>query len=100
MDVHLQCLGFFPLPNVPCIYLRGAGVTQMIIAVYIDNMLIMLASRNQIDQVKGEIIGKWKITDNRPVTEFLKIKIMWNHTKWTIDLDQWAYIKEIIKEWI
>ncbi|SAM85301.1 uncharacterized protein UBRO_20894 [Ustilago bromivora] len=80
--------------------LAGTGETQVIIMVYVDNMLITLPLRNQIDQVKGEIIDKWKITDNGLAKEFLKIIITWDCTKWTINLDQWAYIKEIIKEWI
>ncbi|KAJ1038091.1 hypothetical protein NDA10_000401 [Ustilago hordei] len=100
LDTHLQCIGLFPLPNVPCVYLRGAGETQVIIAVYVDNMLIMLLSHDQVDQVKGEIVQKWKITDNRLATEFLKIKLTWDCIKWMINLDQQAYIQQIIKEWI
>ncbi|KAJ1589399.1 hypothetical protein NDA15_005054 [Ustilago hordei] len=55
---------------------------------------------SQVDEVKQAILNKWKIEDNGPVTEFLKIKITRDQTKWTMDLDQQAYIKEIVKEWI
>ncbi|KAJ1033659.1 hypothetical protein NDA13_001645 [Ustilago tritici] len=100
LDVHLQRLGFFPLLNVPSMYLRGAGETQAIIVVYIDNMLIILLHRSQIDQVKKAIIDKWKITNNGLAKEFLKIKITRDQRKRVIDMDQHAYIKEIVKEWI
>ncbi|KAJ1031484.1 hypothetical protein NDA13_001877 [Ustilago tritici] len=76
LDVHLQRLGFFPLLNVPFIYLRGAGKLQVIIAVYIDGMLIVLLGRDQIEQAKKPIINKWKITNNGLAIEFLKIKNM------------------------
>ncbi|KAJ1024667.1 hypothetical protein NDA13_004594 [Ustilago tritici] len=49
LDTHLQRLGFFPLLNVPCIYLRGAGASQVIIAVYVDDMLIVSPQRDQVD---------------------------------------------------
>ena len=71
LDTHLQCLGFYPLLNIPCVYLRGAGETQVIIVVYVDDMLITLPLQNQINQVKGEIIDKWKITDNGLAKEFV-----------------------------
>ncbi|SAM79905.1 uncharacterized protein UBRO_20569 [Ustilago bromivora] len=35
LDAHLQRLGFFPLPDAPCVYLKGAGESQVIIAVYV-----------------------------------------------------------------
>ncbi|SPC61214.1 uncharacterized protein UHOD_11257 [Ustilago sp. UG-2017b] len=100
LDAHLRRLGFFPLPNVPCVYLKGAGESQVIIAIYVDNMLIVSPQRDQIDQTKRAIINKWKITNNRPTKEFLKIKITQDWEKRVIDLDQRAYIKEIIQEWI
>ncbi|SAM86448.1 uncharacterized protein UBRO_21026 [Ustilago bromivora] len=100
LDAHLRRLGFFPLPNIPCVYLKGAGESQVIIAVYVDDMLIVSPQRDQINQTKRVIINKWKITNNGPTTEFLKIKITQDREKRVINLDQQAYIKEIIQEWI
>lgn len=63
-------------------------------------MLIAALRQHQIDMVKQAIIKKWQIKDNSLVMEFLKIKIMCNRKDQTINLDQQAYIKEIIDEWI
>ncbi|CCF51917.1 hypothetical protein NDA14_005547 [Ustilago hordei] len=100
LNTHLQRLGFFPLLNIPCVYLKGTGALQVIIAVYVDDMLIVSPQRDQVNQANKAIIDKWKITDNEPATEFLKIKITQDQEKRTINLDQHAYIKEIIREWI
>ncbi|KAJ1044245.1 hypothetical protein NDA11_001430 [Ustilago hordei] len=100
LDAHLQWQGFFPLLNVPCMYLRGVGASQVIIAVNVDDMLIVSPQRDQVDQTKKAIINRWKITNNGPATEFLKIKITQDQEKRTIDLDQCMYIREIIREWI
>ena len=89
LDVHLQRLGFFLLLNVPCVYLGGVGELQVIIAIYVDDMLIVLLCRDQIDQAKKVIIDKWKIINNGPAKEFLKIKITQDWEK-----------RVIAKEWI
>ena len=93
-------MGSFSVQGALCVYSRGAGQEQVIIVMYMDDMLVMAPCRLQVDEVKQAILNKWKIEDNGPVMEFLKIKIMRDQMKWTMDLDQWAYIKEIIKEWI
>ncbi|KAJ1042851.1 hypothetical protein NDA14_001856 [Ustilago hordei] len=41
-------------------------------------ILVNTKCPNQINEMKKAIIDKWKITDNRPATKFLKIKIMWD----------------------
>ena len=61
--------------NIPCVYLKGTGELQVIITIYVDDMLIVSPQRDQIDQMKRVIIDKWKITNNGPTKEFLKIKI-------------------------
>jgi hypothetical protein len=93
-------MGFLSLPCAPCIYLRGTGDTKVVIAVYVDDMLITGPRRNIINAVKTAITDKWRITDNGPVKEFLKIKITRNRKQRTFSLDQRAYIEEIIKEWL
>ncbi|CCF53341.1 hypothetical protein NDA11_000152 [Ustilago hordei] len=75
MDSHLHHLGFFSVQGTPCVYSKGAGDEQVIIIVYVDDMLITAPHRYQIDMVKQSIIDKWKIENTRPVKEFLKIKI-------------------------
>ncbi|KAJ1599282.1 hypothetical protein NDA14_005982 [Ustilago hordei] len=100
LDLHLWYLGFFPSQAVPCIYLKGTGDNQVIITIYIDDMLIAAPRQHQINAVKQAIIKKWQIKDNGLVMEFLKIRITCNWKDQTIDLDQQAYIKEIINEWI
>ncbi|SPC66580.1 uncharacterized protein UHOD_12349 [Ustilago sp. UG-2017b] len=89
-----------PIWGVPCVYLGGTGNEQVTIIVYVDDMLITAPCRLQVDTVKQAIVNKWKIENNGPAKELLKIKIMCDQRNQPIDLDQQAYIKEIINEWI
>jgi len=100
LDAHLRTMGFHSLSCAPCVYLRGTGDSRIIIAVYVDDMLITAPSRLAVDEVKTSILNKWKITDNGPAKEFLKIKITRDRPARTITLDQRAYINGIIKEWV
>ncbi|SAM83973.1 uncharacterized protein UBRO_20797 [Ustilago bromivora] len=88
LDAHLQSMGFLSLSCAPCIYLRGTGETKVIIAVYVDDMLITGPKQSIINAVKTAITDKWKTTDNGPAKEFLQIKITCNHQQQTISLDQ------------
>lgn len=63
-------------------------------------MLITAPLLSQVNAVKQSIIDKWKIEDNSPAKEFLKIKITRDRKNWTLDLDQHAYIMDIINGWI
>lgn len=65
-----------PIQGVPCVYLCGTGNEQVIIIVYVDDMLITAPHRLQVDTVKQAIVNKWKIEDKGPAKELLKIKIM------------------------
>ncbi|KAJ1572182.1 hypothetical protein NDA15_006802 [Ustilago hordei] len=100
LDAYLRSMGFLSLPCAPCVYLRGTGEAKVIIAVYVDDMLITGPKRSLIDTIKRSITDKWKITDNGPAKEFLKIKITRNRQSRIISLDQRAYIEGIIKEWL
>ncbi|KAJ1602658.1 hypothetical protein NDA14_007782 [Ustilago hordei] len=75
------------------------NVMQAYLNTELHHHIYLKLPEDQVDLVKGEIICKWKITDNRPVMEFLKIKIMQDWIKQMIDLDQWVYIQNIIREW-
>jgi hypothetical protein len=100
LDAYLRSMGFSSLSCAPCVYLRGTGDSKIIIAVYVDDMLITGPNRKGVDAVKDAITSKWKITDNGPAKEFLKIKITRNRQTRTLDLDQRVYIETIVKQWL
>lgn len=100
LDAFLRSIGFHSLPCAPCVYLRGTGNSKIVIAVYVDDMLISGPNRKNVNAVKTAIMDKWKITDSGPAKEFLKIRISRDRQARTIDLDQRAYIESIVKEWL
>ncbi|SPC61968.1 uncharacterized protein UHOD_12134 [Ustilago sp. UG-2017b] len=81
------------MPSAPCLYSRGAGDQLTVITAYVDDMLIASPCRKEVNRAKAEIMDKWGTEDNRPVKEFLGIKITRERRQGEIALDLTAYIK-------
>ncbi|CCF48133.1 uncharacterized protein UHOR_12826 [Ustilago hordei] len=62
---------------------------------YVDDMLIALPSRKEVDHTKAEIMSKWETEDNGLVKEFLGIKITQDRGQGKISLNLTAYIKSM-----
>ncbi|SOV01524.1 uncharacterized protein UDID_18116 [Ustilago sp. UG-2017a] len=71
------------MPSTPCLYSRGAG----------DQLM-------EVDHAKAEIMDKWGTEDNRPVKEFLGIKITQERRQGKITLDLTTYIKGMVSKWL
>ena len=100
MDSHLRSIGFHCMPSAPCLYTRGMADDIMIITAYIDDMLIVSPSRNEVDHTKGEIMRKWGTQDNGSIKEFLGIKITQDRKQGSISLDLMAYIQVMVSKWL
>ncbi|CCF50134.1 hypothetical protein NDA11_002709 [Ustilago hordei] len=88
------------MPSTPCLYSRGTGNKITIITAYVDDMLIMSPSCNEVDHTKQEIMGKWEMEDNREIKEFLGIKITHDRRMRRISLDLMAYVKAMVNKWL
>ncbi|SOV06479.1 uncharacterized protein UDID_17481 [Ustilago sp. UG-2017a] len=89
--------GLYGLKQSGC---KGTDNQLMVIAAYVDDMLIASPSRKEVDRTKAEIMGKWETEDNGPVKEFLGIKIMRDRSQSKISLDLTAYIKGMVSKWL
>ncbi|SOV05329.1 uncharacterized protein UDID_18391 [Ustilago sp. UG-2017a] len=61
-------------------------------------MLIASPCRREVDRTKAEIMDKWGTEGNRPVREFLGIKITRERRQGRITLDLTAYIKGMVNQ--
>lgn len=56
-------IGFRRLKSEPCIYVLGSGKNMIVIAIYVDDILIYAVSEDQIRWVKERIKMKFEIDD-------------------------------------
>ncbi|CCF52198.1 uncharacterized protein UHOR_15296 [Ustilago hordei] len=100
LDSHLWVIRFHCMLSAPCLYSRGMGSQITVITAYVDNMLIVSPSHNEVDHTKTEIMAKWGMKDNGEVTEFLGIKITQERVHGRLSLDLTAYIRAMVGKWL
>ena len=57
----------------PCVYFRHQEDSIMVIALYVDDLLIAGSNRSLVDSVKAESSRRYKMKDLGPAQEFLGI---------------------------
>lgn len=93
----LKKLGFKTLLENYSIFINNRGA---IVAVYVDNLLVIGPDRAEIDRVKGELAQHFQMTDMGPATYYLGIKLTRSRNRFgnKIALSQKAYIRKIPRD--
>jgi hypothetical protein len=95
---ELRALGFKNINEDYSIFVHEKK--QLVIGVYVDDLLIMGENQEAIDKLKVELQTQFKMTDLRPATYYLSIKLtrQWNQWGNKLCLSQKAYINKILKD--
>jgi hypothetical protein len=91
---YLKTLGFEPLDADMSVFHRE----DMIIAVYVDDLLIAGPNINSINEVKRLLGEKFHMEDMKACSYYLGMKITRNRANRTIKLSQTGYLEKIIKD--
>ena len=65
MQSEFILLGFNTCPSDPCVFVKREKDSLVIVAVYIDNMLIFSSFSNNLIVMKDLLMKAFKITDLR-----------------------------------
>lgn len=91
---YLKTLGFEPLDADMSVFHRH----DMIIAVYVDDLLIAGPNINSINEVKRLLGEKFHMEDMKACSYYLGMKITRDRANRTIKLSQKGYLEKIIKD--
>ena len=72
--------------------------TDIIIALYIDNVLITNSNRADIQRIKDALNVKFYIIDLRPYAYYLEMTVTRDRTNRTIRLKQAKYVKRVLRD--
>lgn len=89
----LKKLGFKPITADPSVFINGRG---LIIAVYVDDLLILGKGLTEIDAIKKKLKEFHPMTDGGLVSKLLGIRFKWG--KNSVRLDQESYSQQILQE--
>ena len=97
LDGHLKQLGFKALKTDSVLYTKGVKQDKILLAVYVDDLLISSKSRKSVLIVKAALSAEFKMTDQGEVDTILGIKIQWNREEGTLMMSQQVYADTILK---
>ena len=90
----LKKIGFGPITADPSIFTNKRG---LIIALYVDDIVILGKDQSEIDVVKEKLKGFHPMTDAGLVKKLLGIRFIWKKDG-SICLDQESYARQILEE--
>ena len=89
-------LGFVSSPNDPCLYVRKASCSLIIIGLYVDDLLIAGNDRSEINNIKSHLSRKFEMKDLGEAKSILGIQITRNKTEKKIFISQEEYATEVL----
>ena len=93
----LKKLGFIRCNKDMCVYLYRLGSKFIILAIHVDDMLIVSNSNPELTEMKQNLTKYFKVKDLGEVKFLLRIKVNHDRTSGTIELSQQAYINQLLK---
>lgn len=94
----LLAAGFKRCKSDPCIYIRRLGDSVVIVAVYVDDLLIFYNNTEWKDELKSILKQHFKMTDLGLANNVLGMRIDYDRQKKVICLDQRKYTEAILRK--
>ncbi|KAM9933214.1 hypothetical protein OXX80_007164 [Metschnikowia pulcherrima] len=97
INAELLKQGFKRAVNEPCLYYKGQGSEVLVVALYVDDLLIVGSHETEIDKVKKDLSHRFKMKDLGLAKKFLGINIEFgtNYTKLHLS----DYIDSLLKDY-
>ena len=96
LDHALKSLGLKPSAADPCLYVQRTGETIMLIAIYVDDLVIATNNVENMRMVKESLQRVFKMKDLGPIHYCLGIEIKQDLEANTITMSQKKYAEEIL----
>ena len=95
---YLESIEFKQSEADPCVYIHRAD-TMTVIAVYVDDLILMTATMKEMQKVKQSLETKFKITDMGMLHYCLGVTIVQDEEKRCLWLHQEQYIRKLIEKY-
>ena len=97
LDSTLKKLGFNRCDKDTCVYLCKSGDTFTILAVHVDDMLIVSNSKPKLAEIKLGLARYFKVKDLGEVKFLLGIEVLRDRQAGIVDISQRAYIEQLLE---
>ncbi|CAN0015749.1 unnamed protein product [Phaeothamnion confervicola] len=88
-------IGFVAASSSPCVFVRRYGSSTLIIVLYVDNLLLTGNSEPELQLLKMEISGPFRVKDLGEAAHLLGMCVSLDDAAGTMRLDQAHYIRDM-----
>ena len=88
LGTALEGMGVKCLQSDPSIYIWTSDDTKIIILIFINDLILVLDSKQELEQVKDRLGEIFKLKDLGPTTSLLGMEVEYNHSQKTLRLLQ------------
>ena len=93
----LQQRGFIPLESDHCVYVRKQNSSIIIIALYVDDLLLAASDPKELRSFKQNLTREFEMEDLGEATFILGIEILRDRKRRAITITQTAYINTLLE---
>ncbi len=97
LDATLRIMDFVPCGNEPCLYKGTKKNKLVLIAVYVDDIIIGCSDKSVVLEVKAQISNEFQVIDKGQLRHFLGMEIEREGETGIIRLGQSQYIRDVLK---
>ena len=92
-------IGFKSLKSDPCVYIYSVGGVIYVLALYVDDVLLLVKDRKVLEQIKRKLMGRFTMTDMGDVLLVLGMEVTRDRTKGTVTITQENYLKYLLERY-
>ncbi|SPC64206.1 uncharacterized protein UHOD_11701 [Ustilago sp. UG-2017b] len=96
LDEQLQAFGFKRCRAEPCVYTRGSSNVMVLLAVYVDDLLVIGATASRVKLVQQQLLSTFSITDQGDVSHIIRLNVHYDREARMLSINQSGYIKGIL----
>jgi len=97
MDCKLRQIGFHPLDDAPCVYVKGKGTELTIMMIHVDDFIIAAPTDEDIEKVVNELRQYYDLKDLGEPKQYLNCALHRDYDNCTITMSQEAYIQKVLR---
>jgi hypothetical protein len=97
IDSKLRQIGFHPLDDDPCVYVKGKGTNLTIMMIHVDDFIIAALSDEDIQHVVDELRQYYDMKDLGEPKQYLNCALDRDYVNRTITMSQKAYVQKVLR---
>ena len=99
VDERVVEIGFKSLKSDPCVYIYSEGDAIYVLALYVDDALLLGKDRKVLERSKRKLMGRFSMTDMGDVSSVFGMEVTRDRTKGTVTITQENYVKSLLERY-